>query len=58
MARVVYAICVIVGSGLFGWIAELLGAGYFSAWGIIASGIGAIVGVYVGYKINCNFMGS
>lgn len=50
MTKIVYSICIIVGSYLGSWIATLFGADYFSAWGIIASSIGAIAGIYVAYK--------
>lgn len=52
MVQIVYAICIIVCSYLFSWIATLFGAGYFSGWGIVANTISAIFGVYIGYKLN------
>jgi uncharacterized membrane protein YeaQ/YmgE (transglycosylase-associated protein family) len=55
MNRVVYIICVTVGSYLGDWVATLFGAGYFSIWGIVAGTLGAIAGVYIGYKINDYF---
>lgn len=54
MTRIVYTICIMVGSYIGSWIATLFGAGYFSAWGIIASGIGGAVGIYIAYKIVVN----
>jgi hypothetical protein len=56
MTKLVYTICIIVCSYLFSWIANLLGAGYFSGWGIVANTIGAILGIYIGYKINSNLL--
>lgn len=56
MAKVVYIICLTLGSYLVSWIATLFGAGYFSGWGILAGTLGAVVGIYVGYQINSNFI--
>lgn len=58
MTKLVYTIGVIVGSYLGSWIVTLFGAGYFSGWGIIASGIGAFAGLYAAYKINVNYFGA
>jgi len=55
MARLTYAIAVIVGSYAGSWVATLFGAGYFDVGGIIAGSIGAIAGIYVAYKINNSY---
>jgi hypothetical protein len=41
-----------VGSTIGGFIPELWGAGMFSISGILFSGIGAIIGIYVGFKMS------
>lgn len=58
MVKIVYAVGITIGSYIGGWIATLLGAGYFSGWGIIASGIGGFVGIYLAYKFNANYIDS
>ena len=58
MTKLTYTIGIIVGSYLGSWAATLFGAGYFSGWGIVASGIGAFLGIYAAYKINANYLGS
>lgn len=41
----------LLGSFIGGWIPSFFGADLFSYAGIIGSGIGALVGVYLGYKL-------
>ena len=42
----------IIGSLLGGYVPFLWGAGYFSFASIIFSGLGAIVGIWIAFKIN------
>ena len=56
MTKLIYTIFTIVGSYLGSWVATLFGAGYFSGWGIVASGVGAFIGIYFAYKINSNYL--
>jgi uncharacterized membrane protein YeaQ/YmgE (transglycosylase-associated protein family) len=41
-----------VGSTIGGLIPDLWGAGFISFWGIILSGVGACIGIYVGFKMS------
>ena len=41
-----------VGSTLGGWIPSLWGAGFFSFSGLILSSLGAIAGIYIGFKMS------
>ena len=54
----VYTICLMAGSYLGNWIATLLGAGYFSGWGIIAGAMGGFAGIYIAFKINTEYLES
>lgn len=44
------SIGMIVGSIIGGYVPGLWGAGMLSYWGILMSGIGAIVGIYIAYR--------
>jgi hypothetical protein len=44
-----------IGSFVGGYIPSLFGAGFFSFWGLIFSGLGGLAGIYVGYKLSKNF---
>lgn len=44
-----------VGSTIGSMIPSIWGAGFLSFSSILLSGVGAIVGIYVGYKISQNF---
>lgn len=40
-----------VGSTVGGFVPELWGAGAFSAWGILFSGLGGFAGIWGGYRL-------
>jgi hypothetical protein len=49
-------LCILVGVTIFGWIGWWIGdklAGFTTAF--VLSGIGSIVGVYVGWRINRDY---
>lgn len=41
----------IIGSTIGGAVPELFGAGIFSYWSLLGSGIGGVLGVIIGYKL-------
>lgn len=41
----------IIGSIIGGYIPVILGASAFSIWGVLISGIGAVVGLFIGLKL-------
>jgi uncharacterized membrane protein YeaQ/YmgE (transglycosylase-associated protein family) len=41
----------LIGSLIGGYIASLFRAGLFSIWGIVGSTVGAIVGLWIAYRI-------
>jgi len=41
----------IIGSIVGGYVPVLWGADFLSYWGIVTSTIGALLGIYVGYKL-------
>jgi hypothetical protein len=49
-------ICIFVGIALFGWIGWWAGSsfGVMTAW--VLSGIGSILGVYIGWRIHRDFL--
>jgi len=51
-ARPLVWIGMAVGSTLGGFIPNLWGAGMFSISGIFFSGVGAIAGIYIGFKMS------
>lgn len=40
-----------VGSAIGGFVPELFGAGIFSIAGLLGSGVGAIAGIFIAYKL-------
>ncbi|HSI21073.1 MAG TPA: hypothetical protein VLA04_05245 [Verrucomicrobiae bacterium] len=46
-----------LGSSLGGYIASLLGAGVLSFWSVIATALGGLAGIYVGYKVDTEWIG-
>ena len=50
-AKVLVYLCMAVGSIIGGYIPTLFGAGLISYSSVLFSGIGAILGVLIGYKI-------
>lgn len=51
-ARPLVWIGMVVGSTVGGYIPALWGGGFFSIPGIILSGLGAILGIYIGFKMS------
>lgn len=51
-AKVLVTIGVIIGSLLGGYIPTLFGAGLISYSSVFFSGVGAIAGIWVGYKLS------
>ena len=47
--KAIYLLGVSIGSGAGGYIPSLMGAGLLSAWGIIGSTVGGIVGLWLAY---------
>jgi hypothetical protein len=41
-----------IGMTVFGWIGWWIGARFGFTTGLVASGIGSIVGVYAGWRVN------
>jgi hypothetical protein len=41
-----------IGSSIGGWVPSLWGAGFFSFSGLFLSAIGAIAGIYIGFKMS------
>jgi predicted MFS family arabinose efflux permease len=42
---------ILIGSGIGGLVPELWGAGLISYSGVLLSGVGALVGLWAGYKL-------
>lgn len=51
-SKILVYISMVIGSVIGGYIPTLFGAGLFSYSSILFSGIGAIIGVYLGYKLS------
>lgn len=49
--RVLVSLGLIVGATIGGYVPLLFGAGLFSYTSILASGLGAILGVWIGFKL-------
>ena len=49
-------LCILIGATVLGWVGWWLGAriGFMTAY--VLSGIGSIVGVYVGWRINRDYL--
>ena len=43
-------LCILIGSTIGGMIPELWDAGMFSYAGVLLSGVGAFIGLWVGYR--------
>ena len=41
-----------VGSALGGFVPRLWDASYFSLWGILFTGLGGFLGIYIGFKLS------
>jgi hypothetical protein len=56
MERRMKKICIFVGITVFGWIGWWAGSGLgiMTAW--VFSGVGSLLGVYVGWRINRDFL--
>ena len=48
-------LCILIGTTLFSWIGWWVGARFNFLTGFILSGVGSIVGVYVGWRINRDY---
>jgi hypothetical protein len=48
-------LCIFIGMTVLGWIGWWIGARFGFMTGIVVSGIGNIVGVYVGWRINHDY---
>ena len=44
-------VCMFVGSAIGGYIPSFFGVGVFSLWSILASGIGGVLGVWIGFSL-------
>ena len=44
-----------VGSTIGGFVPSLLGVSWLSVWGLVASGVGGILGVWAGYKVAARY---
>jgi len=51
-SKFVIYFCLFVGGAIGGYIPTLWHDNFLSLWSIILSGVGGLVGVFVGYKIN------
>jgi uncharacterized protein YcfJ len=49
-------LCIFVGMIVFGWIGWLIGARFGFMTGFVVSSIGSVVGVYVGWRINRDYL--
>jgi len=49
-------LCIFVGMTVFGWIGWWIGYRFGLMTGIVVSGIGSIVGVYAGWRINRDYL--
>ena len=50
-------LCILVGMTVFGWTGWWLGSKIGFATGYVLSGIGSMLGVYVGWRINRDYFG-
>jgi len=48
-------LCILVGVTVLGWVGWLIGAYFGFMTGYIVSGIGSLLGVYVGWRVNRDF---
>jgi len=49
-------LCIFIGMTVFGWIGWWLGAQVGLLTGFIVSGIGSAVGVYLGWRVNRDYL--
>ena len=49
-------LCIFIGMIVFGWIGWWIGARFGLVTGFIVSSLGSIVGVYVGWRINRDYL--
>ena len=50
-------LCIFIGVTVFGWLGWWIGARFGVMTGYVLSSLGSIVGVYVGWRINRDYMG-
>ena len=50
-------LCIFIGVTVFGWLGWWLGARFGIMTGYVLSGIGSLVGVYVGWRVNRDYLG-
>ena len=49
-------LCIFIGMTVFGWIGWWLGANFGFLAGFVLSGIGSVAGVYIGWRINRDYL--
>jgi uncharacterized protein YcfJ len=49
-------LCIFLGMTVLGWVGWWIGAQFGFMTGFLLSGIGSVVGVYVGWRINRDYL--
>ena len=50
-------LCIFIGMTVFGWVGWWIGAKIDFMTGFVLSGVGSMAGVYVGWRINRDYLG-